>query len=100
MEEKPPPMGVAVGPLDGNFVCCDRVEGGFREDLAVPGVSLSAALEAVPLEGAAGLRACGFDDADHGGGDLGADAVAGDEGDLVRGHCFSPGGGTLPANVA
>ena len=40
----------------------------------------------MPVEGDAGLFAGGFDDGDGGGADLGTDAVAGDEGDVVGGQ--------------
>ena len=76
---KPPPMGVVTGPFERDLVALDRfVEGGgnvFAEDFE----GLGAGGEALPLP----LDAGGFEDADDGLRDFGADAVAGNEGDFV-----------------
>ena len=83
MDEKPPPTGVAVGPLMATLFAGDGVQRGLRQDFAGLLVGFGAALKAVPLEGAAGLLAGGFEHGDHLRGDFRADTVAGDEGDLV-----------------
>ena len=76
---KPPPMGVVTGPFERDLVALDGfVERGgdvFAEDFE----GLGAGGEALPLEFDAG----GFEDADDGLRDFGADAVAGDEGYFV-----------------
>ena len=71
--------GCGDRPLDGDLVLADRVEDLFGEDGAVLLGGVEAGFAVVPVE----VDACGLQDADRRIHDLGADAVAGDDGDAV-----------------
>ena len=77
---KPPPMGVVTGPLSATLVALDGFVERGGNVLAVDLEGFGAGGEALPLE----LDAGGFEDADDGLRDFGADAVAGDQGYFVR----------------
>ena len=81
MEEKPPPMGVVMGPLSATLLRSKESIERLRQVLLVFLVGLGAGFLRVPVE----LHPGGLEDADGGRGDLGANAIAGNEGDCV-GH--------------
>ena len=85
IERKPEPTGVVVGPLMPTPVRLQRLQRGIRERVAVLAVLVDAGLVAVPVEVDAG----GLEDAPGGLGQLGAGAVSGDEGHVVRHRCLS-----------
>ncbi len=80
--------GRGDGAFEGDAVLVDGPVELLGDVLAGLGVGIGAGIVAMPVEGAAGLLAGGFEDGDCGGGDFGADAVAGDEGDFVRARGF------------
>ena len=79
-ERKPPPRGVVIGPLMAILFwrTDSRTSSGRTEPYFSSGVEAGFAV--LEVEGDAG----GLEDADGGVHDLGADAVAGDNGDAVR----------------
>ena len=81
-ERKPPPTGVVIGPLSATPFALDRLEDVIGQRVsAVLFHHVRAGFLDVPLE----LDARGFEDAPRRFGQLGADAVAGNEGHGV-GH--------------
>ena len=85
IERKPDPTGVVVGPLMPTPVVFSDSQRGLRKRVAVRAVLVDAGLVAVPVEVDAG----GLEDAAGGLGQLGAGAVSGDEGHVVRHGCLS-----------
>jgi hypothetical protein len=79
------------GAFQRDFVLLDGLVERLRDVLAGLGVGIGAGGVLVPVEACAVGLACGFEDADGGARDLGADAVAGDEGYFVSCHLqYSP----------
>ena len=74
-ERKPPPIGVSSGPLSASSVLSDRLDGLVRHRVVELVDGRHAREAAIPIE----LRAGGFENANGGVGDVGPDAVAGNQ---------------------